>query len=98
MYNFHKIRTDPKGNEQNYKHAEFSKDKSLKEIQEIRRKIKLDDDKDKNKNKKINSRINNINNTNNKDEIILDEIDDMSDGEKLKKYQNLIKIRRKRKR
>ena len=91
MYNFHKIRTDPKGNEQNYKHAEFSKDKSLKEIQEIRRKIKLDDDKDKNKNKKINSRKNNINNTNNKDEIILDEIDDMSDGEKLKKYQNLIK-------
>ena len=91
MYNFHKIRTDPKGNEQNYKHAEFSKDKSLKEIQEIRRKIKLDDDKDKNKNKKINSRINNINNTNNKDEIILDEIDDISDGEKLKKYQNLIK-------
>ena len=89
MYNFHKIRTDPKGNEQNYKHAEFSKDKSLKEIQEIRRKIKLDDDKDKNK--KINSRKNNINNTNNKDEIILDEIDNMSDGEKLKKYQNLIK-------
>ena len=99
MYNFHKIRTDPKSNEQNYIHNEFFKGKSLKEIQEIRRKIKIDDDKDKNKNKnkilidkKINTGINLDNNIiNDKTKLILDDIDDMDDGEKLIKYQNLIK-------
>ena len=50
MYNFHKIRSDPKSNEQKYVHNEFYKDKSIKEIQEIRRKIKTDEKEKNNKN------------------------------------------------
>ena len=38
MYNFHKIRSDPKSGEQKYIHSEFVKQKTIKEIQSIRRK------------------------------------------------------------
>ena len=50
MYNFHKIRSDPKSNEQKYVHNEFYKGKSIKEIQEIRRKIKTEEKEKNNKN------------------------------------------------
>ena len=96
MYNFHKIRTDPKSNEQKYIHDEFYKGKSLKEIQEIRRKIKLDEDKENNK-KKIftDKKIGTINNINTKisleDKLILDEIDGLDDDKKLLRYQDMVK-------
>ena len=93
MYNFHKIRTDPKSNEQKYAHSEFYKGKSAQEIQEIRRKIKTDDDKEKN-NKNISDKKNgnNINNNNYlEDKLFLDKIDRMEDGKKFDEYQNLIK-------
>ena len=95
MYNFHKIRTDPKSNEQKYIHDEFYKGKSLKEIQEIRRKIKTDEEKSsKNKiftDKKIGT-INNINSKNSlEDKLILDEIDGLDDDKKLIRYQDMVK-------
>ena len=96
MYNFHKIRTDPKSNEQKYIHDEFYKGKSLKEIQEIRRKIKVDEDKENNKNKIFtDKKIGTINNTNTKnsleDKLILDEIDGLDDDKKLLRYQDMVK-------
>ena len=98
MYNFHKIRTDPKSNEQKYTHDEFYKGKPLKEIQKIRRKIRTDEDKEKNTNKtKICSDkkigiINNVNKNNSLEEkIILDKIEGLDDDKKLLQYQNLVK-------
>ena len=98
MYNFHKIRTDPKSNEQKYTHNEFYKGKALKEIQEIRRKIRTDEDKEKNTNQnKIFSdkKIGTINNTNKinslQGKLILGEIEGMEDDKKLVQYQNLVK-------
>ena len=97
MYNFHKIRTDPKSIEQKYIHNEFIKGKSIKEIQEIRRKIRTEVDKEKNSNKnKIVSdkKIGTINNPNTQnfleDKLVLDEIDELDDDKKFIKYQNLI--------
>ena len=90
MYNFHKIRTDPKSNEQKYAHSEFYKGKTAQEIQEIRRKIKTDDKKEKNK---ISSdkKSANVNNNYLDDKIFLEKIEGMEDGEKFVEYQNLIK-------
>ena len=97
MYNFHKIRTDPKSIEQKYIHNEFIKGKSIKEIQEIRRKIRTEVDKEKNSNKNKNvsdKKIGTINNPNTQnfleDKLVLDEIDELDDDKKFIKYQNLI--------
>ena len=94
MYNFHKIRSDPKSNEQKYIHNEFYKGKSIKEIQEIRRKIKTEE-KEKNNNKIFSDKkIGTINIKNNnllEDKLFLDKIEAMDDGKKFIEYQNLIK-------
>ena len=45
-----KILNVPKSNKQKYVNNEFYKDKSIKEIQEIRRKIKTDEKEKNNKN------------------------------------------------
>ena len=99
MYNFHKIRTDPKVNEQKYYHNEFYRGKTIKEIQEIRRKIKNDDDKDKDKSgekdknnnsdKKININIRSNENLLD-DKILLDEIEGLDDATKFTKYINIL--------
>ena len=95
MYNFHKIRTDPKSNEQKYIHDEFYKGKSLKEIQEIRRKIKTDEEKNSKNKIFTDKKIGTINNTNSKnsleDKLILDEIDGLDDDKKLIRYQDMVK-------
>jgi hypothetical protein len=95
MYNFHKVRTDPKSNEQKYVHSEFHKGKTAQEIQEIRRKIKTDDDKEKNNKMILEKKYGNnniINNNNNLDDkLFLDKIDTMEDRKKFEEYQNLIK-------
>ena len=97
MYNFHKIRTDPKSNEQKYSHNEFYRGKSVKEIQEIRRKIKNEDDKDKtggkDKNNNLDKKLSiNIKNNENflDDKILLEEIENLEDDKKFAKYENLI--------
>ena len=92
MYNFHKVRTDPKSNEQKYVHSEFHKGKTAQEIQEIRRKIKIDDEKEKNNKMILEKKYGNNNNNNYLDDkIFLDKIDTMEDGKKFEEYQNLIK-------
>ena len=91
MYNFHKIRTDPKSNEQKYAHSEFYKGKTAQEIQEIRRKIKTDDKKEKNKISSDKKSANANNNNYLDDKIFLEKIEGMEDGEKFVEYQNLIK-------
>ena len=91
MYNFHKIRTDPKSNEQKYAHSEFYKGKTAQEIQEIRRKIKTDDKKKKNKISSDKKSANANNNNYLDDKIFLEKIEGMEDGEKFVEYQNLIK-------
>ena len=97
MYNFHKIRTDPKVNEQKYYHNEFYRGKSIKEIQEIKRKIKNEDEKDKvsEKEKKFLDKKININLRNNEnlldDKILLEEIENLDDDKKIIKYENLLK-------
>ena len=97
MYNFHKIRTDPKVNEQKYYHNEFYRGKSIKEIQEIKRKIKNEDEKDKvsGEEKKFLDKKININLRNNEnlldDKILLDEIENLDDDKKIIKYENLLK-------
>lgn len=97
MYDFHKIRTDPKSNEQKYIHSEFYKGKSIQEIQEIRRKIRTEEGKEINSNKnkilsekKIGS-INNTKSNNLEDKLILDKIELLEDDKKFIQYQNLIK-------
>ena len=93
MYNFHKIRSDPKSNEQKYVHNEFYKGKSIKEIQEIRRKIKTEE-KEKNNKAFSDKKIGTINIKNNnllEDKLFLDKIEEMEDGKKFIEYQNLIK-------
>ena len=73
MYNFRKIRGDPKSNDQKYVHSEFYKGKSIQEIQEIRRKIKTDEEKDKNSNKNYSDKkIGTINHNN--DNLLEDEV------------------------
>ena len=97
MYNFHKIRSDPKSGEQKYIHSEFVKQKTIKEIQLIRRKIKTEEEKtssDKIKlvsDKKIGTT--NITNNNNllDDKIYLDEIDNMDEDKRITKYEDLLK-------
>ena len=98
MYNFHKIRTDPKSGEIKYFHSEFVKWKTVKEIQSIRRKIKTEEEKtssEKTKilsDKKIGTTNTSINNNNLLDDkIYLDEIDNMDEDTKISKYENLLK-------
>ena len=95
MYNFRKIRGDPKSNDQKYVHSEFYKGKSIQEIQEIRRKIKTDEEKDKNSNKNYSDKkIGTINHNNDnllEDKINLNKIEELEDSKKFIEYQNLVK-------
>ena len=97
MYNFHKVRTDPKIGEQKYIHSEFVKGKTLKEIQSIRRKIKTEEEKNMPgklkllSDKKIGTTTTTNNNNLLDNKIYLDEIDKMDESSEISKYENLIK-------
>ena len=97
MYNFHKVKTDPKSGKQKYIHSEFVKWKTLKEIQSIRRKIKTEEEKNTPgkiklvSDKKIGTTTTINNNNSLDDKIYLDEIDKMDEPAKISKYENLLK-------
>ena len=99
IYNFHKIRTDPKSGEQKYIHSEFVKGKTIKEIQLIKRKIRTEEEKNSSEktkitisDKKVGTTSSTFNNNNLLDDkIYLDEIDNMDEDTKITKYENLLK-------
>ncbi len=90
MYNFHKIRTDPKSDEQKYIHSKFVKGKTIKEIQLIKRKIKTEEERNSSEKTKITISDKKVGTTitaftsNNflDDKIYLDEIDNMDEKHK----------------
>ena len=96
MYNFHKVKTDPKSAEQKYIHSEFVKWKTLKEIQSIRRKMKSEEEKHSSGkikmdlDKKIGTSTSTINNSLD-DKIYLEQIDKMDEPTKILKYENILK-------
>lgn len=86
-----------KTGEQKYIHSEFVKQKTIKEIQSIRRKIKTEEEKTSSDKIKLVSdkKIGTINTTNNNnlldDKIYLDEIDNMDEDKRITKYEDLLK-------
>jgi len=88
MYNFHKIR-DYKDGEYKYVHSEFHKDKTLKEIQAIKRK-KYEEGKNNSRNSpdKSKENINHIDISSNQEgQNFFDNLDEI---EKIKKIENII--------
>ena len=93
MYNFHKIRNENKNGEQKYIHSEFKKSKTIKDIQLIRRKIRIEEEPGKVKtvsDKKIGTVSTNNNNLLD-DKLYLDKIDQMEEPKKILEYENILK-------
>ena len=99
MYNFRKVRTDQKSHEQKYIHSEFNKFKTLKEVQQIRKKRKKVEEKSisgkmRNSSDKKSSSVSSIKANNTlelEDKLFFDKIDSMDDATKISKYENILK-------
>ena len=89
MYNFHKVKTDKKG-EQKYMHNEFNELKSMRDIKSIKKKIKTDENDNSTCKTKyiLEKKIGGINKNENKEH--LEQIEKLDEESKLKEFENII--------